>query len=280
MPTNFDCVGFRVESGEELYELAKRLLPNSEHLGRGSRGLDAYRWQDSSGARLVFDVKRNTVRNALPSFAGGSATQVRYVTRLNDDTSGADVVDDAGETVTRLAVDVEQRALLPGANVRGTAFLVGLVGHIETFPDAETFANAPASLLGDPNDAGPPPDHFVEQGWLWPPRMGAESFVSQGMFVPAREAARPIASLNGVVLDADQRVNSLTGLTFVRSRVRTAGFEADVCWPTGESEVPNAGQVLSATVYMVGSLDDWTVEDVDKPGWRHALSRRLGRREN
>jgi hypothetical protein len=283
MPSNFECVGFDVASEQGLFELVQELLPKSEHLGRGPRGFDVYRWQDVSGARLVFDLKRDVVHNVLPSFAGESSVSVRFVRRLNDDTSSAEIVDETGgstvETVTRLAVDIEERALLPSASVRGSASLVGLVGEVAVFADADEFLASPASVLGDPEDAGPPPPHVLEQGWPWPPRIGAQAFVSHGLFAPAREA-RPIATLNGVVSEADERVNSLSGITFVRSHVRSAGFAADVCWRANEMTVPVPGNVVAATVYMVGSLHDWALEPSETPRLLQALGSRLRRRRN
>ena len=277
MPGNFDCIGFAVDSSEALATLVEKMLPAAEPIG--TRGdAETFRWQDESGARLVFDVKRNTVNNVLPSFAADDSTLLAAVQSVNDDTSFADIVDEQGETITRLAVDLEQRALIRGNTVRGSASLVGLVGQVNLFADEVEFRASPASLLGPADqDFGPPPPDFEREG-SWPPRMGAESFFSHGMFGNARDA-RPIAQVNGVIVDADERPNSVTGLRFVRARVRSAGFEADVCAPVGEMPLPERGQVLAGTVYVVGSLGDWSREAPGLPdGCGSLLGRLLGRR--
>ena len=274
MPSNFECVGFRIDSGEALGELIERVMPLAEPVGSGPHGAETFRWQDESGARLVIDIRKNVVRNVLPSFAGGVGTSVRDVSALSDDTSSAEIIDDSGEMITKLAVDIEERQLIAGTTVHGALSAVGLVGHVSVHVDAEAFAASPASLLVDSEEAGPPPPHFAESGWPWPPRMGAESFISEGIFAPPKEA-RPIARLNGIVLEADERINSLTGLRFVRSRVRTAGFDADICAPASEMEVPHPGNVLASMVYMVGSLRDWTAEPRSNSGWGQALMGRL-----
>jgi hypothetical protein len=274
VPGNFDCLGFRVETSDALAELVERVMPVAERVGTRGRGAETLRWQDESGARLVIDLRKGAVHNVLPSFAGTATASVRDVSALNDDTSSADIVDEHRETITRLAVDIEERQLISGTTVRGAISVVGLVGHVSVHNDAEAFAASPASLLVDSEEAGTPPPHFVESGWPWPPRMGAASFISEGLFASPKDA-RPIARLNGLVLEADERINSLTGLRFVRSRVRTAGFDADLCAPASEMSVPTAGNVLASMVYLVGSLRHWTTQARSNVGWAQALVGRL-----
>ena len=95
------------------------------------------------------------------------------------------------------------------------------------------------------------------------------------MFGPPSDA-RPIARLNGFIRAADVRTNSLTGRAFWRFRVETAGFEADVCMPADErAELPHDGNILAATVYMIGSIEQWTPQASASNSW---LSRIRGGR--
>lgn len=273
MPSNFDCIGLPGDSTEVIASLIEQILPASTHLGTAHSGAETYRWQDPSGARVVIEMRGKLVHSAVPSFAGMPATQLRNVVRLNDDVSSAEVTDDNGEQVTALALDLEQRAMLGRLTVAGRASLVAFVGELTVHADADAFAASPASLLADP--ASEPPAHFVEMGWPWPPRMGLESFISHGLFESAR-GARPLASLNGIVRDAHRRTNALTGTDFVTASVATAGFSVDVCMrPSDIADLPQAGQAVAATVYMVGSLDEWVVQasPPERSGWRGLLGR-------
>jgi hypothetical protein len=83
--------------------------------------------------------------------------------------------------------------------------------------------------------------------------MAAESFISYGVFNDG-DSAQAYARLNGVVLTADVRTVTATGQRFVASRVRSAGFQADVCLPADERTVaPPPGSVIDGTVFLVVS---------------------------
>jgi hypothetical protein len=138
--------------------------------------------------------------------------------------------------------------LLPSFAGKPTARLASLV-----FDDAAAFAASPASLLSPDDQADePPPAHYVEQGWAWPPRIAAESFISYGVFAPPEEAT-PHARLADTVVAAATRRVVLTGLQFVHAVVRTVGFDAHACFPSDTSTAP-LGAIIHGTVYLVGSL--------------------------
>ena len=153
MPSNFDCIGLPGDSTEVIASLIEQILPASTHLGTAHSGAETYRWQDPSGARVAIEMRGKLVHNAMPSFAGVPATQLR---------------------------------------------------------------------------------------------------------------------------DAHRRTNALTGTDFVTASVATAGFSVDVCMrPSDIADLPQAGQVVAATVYMVGSLDEWVVQasPPERSGWRGLLGR-------
>ncbi|MFD2767075.1 hypothetical protein [Micromonospora eburnea] len=255
MTSNLDCVGLGVTDRAGMRRLVDIALAGAERLGEAD-GVSVLRWQDPSGARLVLGVRGDEVVDLLPSYAGTPGARLADVRAVNEDVAVADVLDDGGEQATMLAAELEQRRLLPAATgpVGGLACVVALGVDVAVYADAEAFAASDASLVGDRDDPGDPPAHVVEQGWPWPPRMATESFVSYGVFgEPAQ--AQAYARLNGTVLGAEPRTVTATGQRFVAARVRTAGFEADVCLPAGDAGgVPQPGNVVAGTVFLVGSL--------------------------
>lgn len=251
MASNLACVGLDVADEEAFAALVESVIPEAETLG-SRRGSTVLRWEDRSGARLVVTRRRNEIVSVLPSFAGTPGARISNVEPIGDELVSIDVVED-DELATRAGIDLEQRPLLR-RGVGGLASIVALGVDVRVFSDAKTFAQSDASLLGEPTDE-PAPDHYAEAGLEWPPRFGAESFVSHGLFA-TDEPPTAYAWLSGTVLGASGQLVERTGQRFVSVRVRTVGFEADVCLPEPEHpEVPTAGQVVAGTVYLVGSLE-------------------------
>ena len=142
-----------------------------------------------------------------------------------------------------------------GAPVSGPARITALGVDVRIYPDADAFAASPGSQLGTSGDSGEdPPPHYREHGWTWPPRLGAESFISYGVFDPP-DQARPHARLSGTVLRAGPRVCALTGQPFTVATVSTAGFAADVCLAASEHPDPPApGSIISGTVSLCAAF--------------------------
>lgn len=229
MASNLDCVGLGVGDPAGLGRLVDMAVRYAEHLGELA-GVSVLRWQDPSGARLVLGMRGTEVVDLLPSYAGAPGARLANVHAVNDDVVIADVLDEDGEQVTMLAAELEQRRLLPAAKgaVQGLACVVALGVDVTVWPDEDAFAASDASLVSDDGgDPGEAPAHWVEQGWPWPPRMAAESFISYGVFGNPKQA-EAYARLNGTVLRAQRKTVVATGQEFVAARVRTVGFEADV----------------------------------------------------
>jgi hypothetical protein len=215
-----------------------------------------YRWQDPSGVRLVIVVEGQQVVGFLPSFAGRPGARLAQVRAVNQDVVAADVLDQAGEQVTRLATELEQQRILPDGPLVGPASIVALGIDVSVHASAEAFAASDASLVSGAGNSGEAPKHFVDNGWPWPPRMAAESFISYGVF-NSPETMHAQARLNALVLAADIRTVSMTGQRFIAARVRSAGFEADVCMPADESTAPpSPGNIVAGTVYLVASMPE------------------------
>jgi hypothetical protein len=171
--------------------------------------------------------------------------------------------------LTSLAVELEQRRLLATEIERADAAVVAFGQSVSAFADAATFGASRDSLL-DPNadlDAEPPPI-YAERGLPWPTRMAAESFIAYGVF-PQDADARALARLNGVVLAASRRTTAHTAQSFIVARVRTAGFEVDLCMSAEEHpEVPTPGQVVGGEVFLVGSIPNLEQPTTAKRWWR------------
>ena len=91
--------------------------------------------------------------------------------------------------------------------------------------------------------------------------------MSHGL-IAGEEPPTAHAWLAGTVLEASRRLVERTGQRFVAARVRTVGFEADVCLPEPDHvEVPTRGQVLAGTVYLVGSLETDTPSGQTSRRW-------------
>ena len=253
--SNLECVGLAVPDREAMVRLVRSALGTAEILGRRDERV-LYRWQDRSGVRLIIATEGDAVVDFLPSLAAEPGAWLANVRTVNQNVAVADVLDDNGEVVTKLAAAFEQRVMLAADPVAGRATIVALGVDAAVHRSAEAFAASDASLLGGAGNAAEPPAHFVEQGWSWPPRMATESFISYGVF-NVGESAEPYARLSGVVLGAETRTVASTGQRFVAARVRCVGFEAEVCLPAGEGTVaPPPGSVIAGTVFLVASLPD------------------------
>jgi hypothetical protein len=256
MASNLECVGLGVVDNSELRRLVEDAVTDAQPLGEID-GLTVLQWQDPSGAKLVLGVRDSRLVDLLPSFAGTPGARLANVDAVNDEVSAFDVVDEDDGQLTRVAVELEQRRLLPVAAgpVAGLACMVGLGVDVTVHADADAFGTSDASLLSDGGEIDdPPPRHVVERGGPWPPRLDAESIISFGLFASPAQA-EAYARLTGTVLHAQRRTVLATGQQFIVARVRTFGFELDICLPaTVTTAVPTAGNVIAGTVFLVASL--------------------------
>lgn len=271
MASNFECIGLHPKDEAAFDRLVARLVAKAAPLGTAGRRR-ILRWEDPSGARMVFGLRGNAIDDLLPSYAAEPGVRLGGLTRLNDDVLSGPVLDGDGEQVTAMAVEVEEHRLLDldPRPWSGLAAVTAFGNQVTVHADAEAFGASDDSLLDPSKKDEPPPPAYVERGLPWPVRMAAESFVSTAVFGPPEEAEAH-AQLAGLVLRAERRRNTVSGLDFVVARVRTYGFEVTVCLPAAEHDVPAPGNVLSGTVFLVASTGV-TAEP------RRGLSRVLRRR--
>jgi hypothetical protein len=270
MASNLACIGLSFEDRQDLESLIALILPLAEPFGRAD-GVDLLRWEDpNSGARLVMGVHGGTVVELIPSLASPPSTRLAAVQRANDDVTLAAVVDGHGEQMTILTFELEQRRLLRGRAIKtGMAALVGFGQGMSVHLDAAAFAASPDSLVFKVSDPGEAPELFDEEGWEWPPRFGAESFLSPGFADP--EHADAGALLTGTVLSSERRTNERSGQAFIVTHVRTSGFECAVCLSVDEHpREPHPGEVLSGLVSMVGSMPSLEEPPRTRRWWRRS----------
>jgi hypothetical protein len=257
VPSNLECLGLGVADHAGLERLLGVAVAAARPLGEVD-GISVVRWEDPSGARLVMSVQGRQVLDLLPCYAGTPGARLANIRAATDEVALADVVDEGDEQVTMLALELEQRRLLPAAGVAAaSATVVALGVDVTVHADEAAFAASDASLLhgqgeDDVDDLDEAPPHFAERGWSWPPRMAAESFISYGVFGPP-EDAQAYARLTGTVRHARRLRVAATGREFLAARVRTAGFAVDLCLPAGEHNL-QPGNVIGGTVFLVGSL--------------------------
>jgi hypothetical protein len=255
MASNLACVGLAAANEADLNALIRAVRPNAVGFGHVA-GIELLRWEDPSGARLVLGLQDGRVISLLPSFAAGHETRLAGVRRANDEVAIAAVVDDDGEQLTSLALELEQIRLLGDSSVDEALAAITFLGRrVTVHEDSDAFARSAASLL-DPN-AGPnepPPTHYVEHGLKWPPRVGDESFFSFGVFgEPAHAEAG--GRFAGRVIHAERRTVQQSGQTFIVATVRSVGIDASVCLSGTEFDtVPVPGQVIAGEVFIVGSV--------------------------
>jgi hypothetical protein len=256
--SKLECVGLATDSPTEFRAFVDELWARAVPIGSTS-AVHVRRFQDPSGARMV--ISRNAggeLVDLIASYAGQPGVLFGAVAALNYRVAIASVVDQTGEQLTSMACELEQRHLLPGRQtpVSGAASVVAFGVDVSVHADIDAFAISDASLLGPPGqDSTKAPTHFVKNGWPWPPRVAPESFISDGVFA-APGAADADAKMAGTVLRAEKHRTEATGQSFVVARLRTAGFEVDICMPATENdEPPVVGQVIAGTVSLVASID-------------------------
>ena len=256
MASNLGCVGLGVDNQEDFSRLVGKALPDSVSLGMVD-GIDVRRWEDPSGSRLVLGLQGKDVADLLPSFAAPVGANLAGVRPLTGEVAIADVVDDDGETLTRMAFELEERRFLIADELgwQGPASVVALGVGVTLHEDEEAFSSSPASLLDGEKEGSEPPPHYVERGLKWPPRMGPESIISFGVFGTPDAHAR----LHGTVISSQRRTVVLTGQEIVVSLVQSVGFTASMCSPADDLPwLPSPGNILGGSVFLVGSIPQLT----------------------
>ena len=257
VPSNFACLGLNVHDQAALHDLLETVLAGSTVVGQVG-DVEVRRWDDPSGARLVLGVREGEITDLVPSFAGEPGVRLADCVPLNSGVASADVLDEDGEQLTALAVELEQRHHLPrAAPVTGLATVVALGNDVAVYRDEQAFTESPASLLG-PGEV--PSDEA-------PVHVAPDSFLSYGIFESPADALA-LARMAGVVLRAERRCVELTGQCFVTARVRNLIGELDVCLDdTSVADLPQPGEIIAGRVYLAASFESLPYGD-EPQGYR------------
>ncbi|WP_125773286.1 hypothetical protein [Antribacter gilvus] len=243
MATNLACVGLDVRNRSGFRDLVQAAIPESTVIAR-ERDVTLQVWTDPSGARLVITTEGGLVRAVTISFAGPLGARMADVQAADGGLVIAEVLDETEEVVAAFACELEEIALLGAAAqpVMGPACIVGLGRTLDVFPDEDAFYASDASLM---TFADQPDDDELE-----PMRFEPESFSPDGAFTEQVDA---VGRLNGTVLEVSRRGVARTGQSFDAARVRTGGFEVNLCVPA--MEVPmRPGDIVASSVYLVASV--------------------------
>ncbi|SEC47842.1 hypothetical protein SAMN04489729_1672 [Amycolatopsis lurida] len=240
--SHFEAIGIGVTSEDEFRERVVSLI------GAGTarqidKKISEHVWTDSSGARLVAQVRKGEIDFLLPCLAGTApAVSVSGVRLVDDETAMLDLLDGDGEMVCPVAVELEDRAVLAQAGGRlesGSLVLAALAEDITVHADADAY-----EASQDEDGLKFAADHFIPSGTF------ALEDPSPG-WAPSAHAL-----FAGEVVEVATPVNTVTGEAFHRIRVRTiAAIELDVAIATTDLERPPArGNIVTGTFFLTGSL--------------------------
>ncbi|WP_410649759.1 hypothetical protein [Amycolatopsis sp. cmx-4-54] len=243
MSSHFEAIGIGVTSEDEFRERVVSLIGAGTARQIGKK-ISEHVWTDSSGARLVAQVHRGEIDLLLPCLAGTApAIPVRNVRLVDDETAMLDLLDGvAGEMVCPVAVELEDRTALAHSGGRltsGSLTLAALAEDITVHADADAY-----EASQDDDGLKFAADHFIPSGTF------ALEEPSPG-WTPSAHAL-----FAGEVVEAETPVNTVTGETFHRIRVRTiAAIELDVAIAATDLEQPPArGNIVTGTFFLTGSL--------------------------
>ena len=193
-PSTFAAIGMDAVDERQFVQWVSRILPATEKIGTFV-GRDVLRWQDSSGARVLFERDGGRIMRVLASFDGQDTASLGDVSRMPRGAlplGSAMVLDGAGDGLFVLVADVEQRILLRGSLRIADARVMGLTERFDIFTDEREFERSDASLLF--------PNETYERDVDEPPlRVGVQSLISSAIF--GGGGPRVQATVHGIVLD-------------------------------------------------------------------------------
>ena len=179
--SNLACIGLAVNDGTELGQLVTAAHRSARQIGVYD-GVQVARWQDDSGAALILGWRSGELLDLIPAYTAASGGLLSGCHLINESVASAAVVDAEGEQLTAMAFDAEQYRQLQalGQPVSSPARITALGVAVEIYQDDDVFAASPGSLLDPSADSArePPPQHYLDRGWTWPPRVASESFFS------------------------------------------------------------------------------------------------------
>lgn len=222
--SHYAAVGFPTGDIEELERQVTFAAAAARQIATGPESGYAV-WEDKSGAALWIQVAGSAIVGAQPFFARAARHEARIEAALPD----AEHPLDGGARLyllpnekSILRVDVLNFALVAKAVRQQAVIPMRLAAFAESVRFYATEEEYAASH-----------DQARRQGTRW--------IVPTGLY-PAEKGGtdRATAMVTGVVLEAEERVNALTGAPFLHLRLDTAGFVLDAVSVPGPLPEPGA----------------------------------------
>jgi len=243
MPSQFSTIGFSITSGEDLAAIASQVADKADRISTPPG--EYLKWAPPSGEQLWLQISpEGDAMGMSAHFAGKSAVRVAVEARVArpahtplDGTFLAWANPPAGDAVGGdypFAFDCPDAAThidlaLP---VTVTAQVAAFAQQVSIFDSAAAFT----SSQGSPS----------------------RSFIPSGLVSPSGEPVSPPEShalIAGHVLEADTRVNAVSGTAYWWALVDSLGGTFDVVIdPDLLPEPPKPGQVLSGWFWLSGRL--------------------------
>jgi hypothetical protein len=249
------AIGLEAGDPAGVEVLVEGLMPSSrETIYRG--GGSVFEWRDPSGAGLLVTTLTvdNIVKCVTPTFTAGSlVTAVPTGFGADDDCRFcepllADVLDDDGRLLTRLAVHLEDSAVTRRQVPLGrpiTMAIAAFVDEARCWPDEGAYER-------DQRQSRTP--------------FASRSLVPVGLF---GDRPRPHAIVTGIVSRTDVRDNETTSRPFRWLRVDTLGMSLETVSAVDTLPDVEPGTVIQAVCWMVGRV----VNGLAEPTLREKLKR-------
>ena len=249
MPSQFSALGFDARSGEDLAALASKVAERAESVFVD--GGEYLRWAPPSGEQLWLQLKKNgDAMGMTPHFAGCGTVRARVDGRV------------PRENHTPL-----DGTFIAWANPAEGTDEGGDYPFVFDCPDAAVHAALSFPLVVDVQvaafaqnatlHAGEREYHDAQaaQGMSFP----AKAFIPSGLVSPSGDPVSPPEShalISGVVVDAGERHNALTGNPFFWALLDTLGGTYDtIVDPELLAHRPSPGNVLSGWFWLSGRLN-------------------------
>ena len=229
MSNDLLAIGMGFQKWQDAVEAA--INTNNLAVSGEVRGGQLIQFSDPSGAQInILAVE------PFATYAGFESTAMSFahISMINDILALCDIVDYNGQPVTTLTCNLAQRPLLVDAGEQRwqQLSLTALVDtkNLKTFPNVEEYLA----------QHGKQPGHLDS--------FGAQTIISGN----GTEAPSAAAEFSARVLDADYRINSLTGQRFIHATV-DGSFGYDICLPD-IIELPTKNSIIGGTAVLVGSV--------------------------
>jgi hypothetical protein len=264
MPSQFSALGFDARSGEDLAALASKVAARAESIF--VEGGEYLRWSPASGEQLWLQLKKNGDAMGMnPHFAGKGRVRALVEGRV------------ARDSHTPL-----DGTFLAWANPIAGEEGSGDYPFVFDCPDAAQHASAALPLTVDVQVAafaqnatlhlGEREYHEAQasQGMSF----GLKAFIPSGLVSPTGEPVsppEPHALISGLILEAEERHNAITGNAFFWALLDTLGGTYDaIIDPELLSHRPSPGNVLSGWFWLSGRIQAATT--TPKRGWFGRIS--------